>query len=268
MTTYTLTTNGREYKINRKEFCDIYKPVRDGLASLDTFIGNRINDLADENLDKEISLLEYSLKKYSELLKNRKNERIQAKADDFKKREAEALQLKEYQADMKRRQKQMQIDRFNLGMLKVIPEILVDIIKSYLSTPHRENQPIRQPFDYRLGTDDYQYKDNWVDVPNKYWKKIEEAGFKNTWSVKYHTKAIVILTRLAVKDLKHIGNKLLGITIAIKEADKSRVRNKQEWLDAIINTIAEAKHPDRKTMLTILLAGKQLDNQKGKGVVF
>jgi hypothetical protein len=265
---YTLKSQGRKYTIDRKEFCDIYTPVRTGLASLDTFIGNRIDDLTDGELEKEMMHIEFTLNKYLELIKKRKEDRKEARVQSDIRREAEAQQLRERAAEMKRIQKQMQIDRFNLGMLKVIPEILVDIIKSYLSTPHRENQLIQLQFNHRLGTDDYQYKDNWVDVPNKYWKKIEEAGFKHTWSVKYQTKATIILTRLAVKDLKHIGNKLLGITIAIKEADKSRVRNKQEWLDAIINTIAEAKHPDRKTMLTILLAGKQLDNQKGKGLVF
>jgi len=268
--TYTLNQGSESYKINRKEFCEIYKPVRDGLVLLETYINEKHLERLDggnTDMDSEIKLLEHSLKKYADLLSVKKNERIVAKANALLARQQEERRLRWEREDEEERIRERQVAQFNLGLLKFIPEIFLEIIKSYLSAPIREKEYRRLPFDPSLGTDDYQYEEYWIEKPNKYWNKIKETAFKHTWRNKYHTAATIALTKLVVKDLKHIGNKYFNIPIAINK----KVRNRQEWLDAILVEMAEPTISYvnmRKTMLTILLAGKQFDKQKGKGLVF
>jgi len=252
-TTYTLRKNKVQYKINRREFCETYKPVREGLENLEKYFENLETELDGDQSLEEVMLLEHTLNRHLDFLKKISDKYIIAKTERM--REQKEIQEKQRLKAIK-----------NLDV-RVLPEALVDIVQSYLSTPVKITKQKRLPFDPTLGTDDYQYETKIIEAPNPYWDIIIDNAFMITFREKYWAETCAIMTKMTADDLKHIGHNLFKIPI--RPSSNKKVRNKAEWQMAIMVEMCEPSLPykfHRKTLLTILVAWKQMLQSKGKSV--
>jgi len=157
----------------------------------------------------------------------------------------------------------LSVANFNHERLAELPEAIVLIIASYLSTK-KETKRWKRTFHNDGFTDVYTPKFEYIPT----WAFSRALALDVKWNTDYKADAIITLIKMSVPDLKIMWQKFKP-SISITGLKKSKL------LEDCINVVQLLGSDDhdwmvqtcRKECLTLILAGKRLSAQNNKGNV-